>query len=225
MRVAVTVGADRFERTARVFFEAGLTPVSLPCVRIEPALPEAVVAARSAASGADLIALSSVRSLEILWPDGAAPPRPVAAVGGVTAHAVRERGGTVAWEGSGGAAAMAESAPLDDRAVVFPHAAGTNPAALRVMKRRSGSLIAPVVYETIPQSPNDDPVDAVVFGSPSAVRGWLRTRSLDRLPVGVIGATTAAAVRATGRGPDVIAAVPDFGVLATAVAAQLEVAR
>lgn len=225
MLVAVTVNADRFERTAQAFLEEGLVPVALPCVRIEPALPEVIAHARSVATNADLLVLSSVRSLEILWPNGAVPPRPVAAVGGVTARAVRGRGGTVVWEGSGGAAALAENAPLRGRAVVFPRARGTNPDALRIMQRRSESLAAPVIYETMSRSPKDDPVDAVAFGSPSAVRGWLGARSLHRLVAGAIGPTTAAALREMGHPPDAIAPVPDFESLASAMAAQLEVAR
>lgn len=222
MRVAVTVSADRFERVARAFEMAGLEPVALSCMRIETSSPETIATAREAAAGADLLVLSSTRTLEILWPAGAFPATPVAAVGVATADAVRGRGGIVEFEGSDGAAALAREARLEGRSVVFPHAAGTDVEALDVMRRRSGSFAAPVVYETYPQAPAGDPVGAVAFGSPSAVHGWTLKRSMSGLLIGVIGSTTARAVANAERLPDVIAPTPKFESLGAAMAARLE---
>jgi uroporphyrinogen-III synthase len=65
------------------------------------------------------------------------------------------------------------------------------------------------------------PVEAVSFASPSAVQGWLMTRGLDDVVVGVIGKTTGAAV-ARVRPPDTVATRPSHKALAGALADHLE---
>ncbi|MBU1228165.1 MAG: uroporphyrinogen-III synthase, partial [Actinobacteria bacterium] len=169
-----------------------------------------------------VVVLSSARTLDLLWPDGSAPPVPVFAVGAATAAAIRERGGNVAYEGSEGLSALAAEADLGGRAVVLPRADGSDPIALAAIAARADSFFAPVVYQTVPQPPGDDEVDAAAFGSPSAVLGWTSVRSLDGLLVGAIGRTTAAALREAGRPPDVIAPRPAFPALASAMARELE---
>ncbi|MBU1866028.1 MAG: uroporphyrinogen-III synthase [Actinobacteria bacterium] len=221
-RVAVTTAADRGETIAAAFAGAGLTPVLLPCVRVEPAAPQVIEEARRAVVPGTVVVLSSARTLDLLWPDGSAPPVPVFAVGAATAAAIRERGGNVAYEGSEGLSALAAEADLGGRAVVLPRADGSDPIALAAIAARADSFFAPVVYQTVPQPPGDDEVDAAAFGSPSAVLGWTSVRSLDGLLVGAIGRTTAAALREAGRPPDVIAPRPAFPALASAMARELE---
>ena len=65
------------------------------------------------------------------------------------------------------------------------------------------------------------PVEAISFASPSAVQGWLITRDLDDVVVGVIGQTTAAAV-ARIRPPDAVATRPSHKALALALTDHLE---
>ncbi len=47
-RAAITTSSDRVEGVAAVFAATGLTPVALPCVRIEPASAETLQRARAA---------------------------------------------------------------------------------------------------------------------------------------------------------------------------------
>ena len=83
IRVAVTT--DRFEAVAPHFSEVGLDPVSLPCIRIEPADQAVLAQARKAAIGADLLMITSVRTLDLLWPAAHMPDVAVAAVASPTA--------------------------------------------------------------------------------------------------------------------------------------------
>ncbi|NQV05922.1 uroporphyrinogen-III synthase [bacterium] len=223
MRVGITTSADRLERVSEPFLRAGLDPVLLPCVRIEPMPPAALAGARRSVGEAAVLLLGSVRALDVLWPEGQPPPVPVIAVGGATAAAVRERGGSVEFTGSGGLHEVADEADLDGRAVVFPHSAGTDRSALHRIAQRASSLSAPVVYAAVPLPPDDGEVDAVAFGSPSAVRGWLMARNLEHTLVGAIGATTTGYLESRGVRVDCISPRPDFDALAAAMATQLEV--
>lgn len=222
-RVAITTSIDEIDRLASVFSQVGLIPVALPCVRLDVAGPKVLADARQAAGSAAVLLLSSARPLDLLWPGGEAPPVPVIAVGAATAAAVRRRGGRVEFVGSAGLGALVEDGILDGQRILFPRAAGTDPVVLDRIARRAASLEAPVVYETVPQPPGDAAVDAVAFGSPSAVRGWVSARDLYGLLVGAIGKTTAGELAAVGRRPDVIAARPDFESLAEAMVRRLEV--
>ncbi|MFH1105412.1 MAG: uroporphyrinogen-III synthase [Actinomycetota bacterium] len=223
IRVAITTSADRIERVSEAFSCLGLVPVALPCVHIEAAGAEVLADVRQAVVPGVTLLLSAARPLDLLWPAGEPPPVPVVTVGTATANAVRQRGGRVEYVGSVGLEALLDDGILDGKRIVFPHAAGTDPAALERIVARAASLEAPVVYETVPQPPGNAEVDAVAFGSPSAVRGWVSARDLEGLFVGVIGATTAVEVESAGYRPDVVAPRPGFAALAEAMAQQLEV--
>jgi uroporphyrinogen-III synthase len=222
-RVAITSSADQIDRLAGVFSQFGLVPVGLPCISVVVAGSGALADARRAAGPGAVLLLSSARPLDLLWPGGEAPPMPVIAVGTATAVAVRRRGGRVEFTGSAGLEALVDEGILDGRRIVFPRAAGTDPVLLGRIAQRATSLEAPVVYETVPQPPGDAEVDAVAFGSPSAVRGWVSARELYSLLVGAIGMTTAGELDAVGRRPDVIAPRPDFESLAEEMGRRLEV--
>lgn len=222
--VAITTDSTRYREVAAVFAGAGLEPVPLPCIRVEAAPQPVLDEARELLSAGTVLVLGSARVLDLLWPDGSPPPAPVVAVGAATAAAVRARGGMVEYEGAAGIAAVAESADLDGRDIVFPRAAGTDAAALSRIRRRAASLSDPVIYESFPRSPDADAVDSVAFGSASAVRGWLSGRGLEGLVVGAIGETTAARLAASGHRPDVVPEQPRFASLAEAMAAVMEVA-
>ncbi len=215
---------DRFAEAAETFHRVGLAPVWLPCIRIEPAAEDVLAEAREAASIADLVLISSVRTLDVLWDKRAMPAVAVAAVGESTAAAVTARGGRVVIVGRAGLADLVERAAghLGSARVVFPHAAGSDPLALEQLLASATNLRMFEVYRTVPVAPALTPVQAAAFASPSAVEGWLLSRDLDGLVIGVIGATTWDAV-ARHRLPDVVAPHPQNQALADAMASYLEV--
>lgn len=223
IRVAITT--DRFEGAAPTYRRVGFEPVSLPCIRVEPADEEMLAQAREAASAANLLIISSVRTLDLLWPNGSMPAVEVAAVGEKTAAAVKARGGRVLLLGRAGLADLAKQAAdrLDSSQVVFPHAVGSDPVALQALREWATNLRAFDVYRTVPVAPESAPVAAAAFASPSAVEGWLLSRDFDGLAVGVIGPTTWEAV-ARHRPPEVVASQPSHHALAQTLASYLEVA-
>ena len=231
MRVAITT--DRFESASRPFHGYGLEPVSLPCVRIDPAAADVLAGARSAAETCDLLLITSSRTVDLLWPDGSMPSSPVAAVGQQTAVSVVARGGRVVLTGRAGLADLIHQfgSSLDSAEIVFPHAGGqrSDPSnstpletAFETLRARAVNLVEFEVYQTRSLPPGPDAVAAVAFSSPSAVHGWHLSRSFDTLVIGVIGATTRLAV-ATHRPPDVVAPKPSHYALARAMASYLEV--
>lgn len=223
IRVAVTT--DRFIEAAIAFDRVGLEPVSLPCIRIEAAEDGMLTQARLAASGADLLLISSVRTLEVLWPEGSMPTVEVCAVGELTAAAVQARGGRVVLVGQAGLADLARKTVnrLGSSRVVFPHAADSDQAAMELLSERAVNFRSFAVYRSVPIAPAAGPVQAVAFASPSAVQGWLLSRDFKGLVVGVVGPTTWRAV-AFRQVPEVIAPQPSFQALAQALASYLEVA-
>jgi uroporphyrinogen-III synthase len=222
IRVAITT--DRYEMAASTYARLGLEPVAVPCIRVDPASGDVLAATREAAAGADVLLISSVRTLDLLWPKGPMPRVDVAAVGQMTAAAVEARRGRVAVTGRSGLGALIRDAAdlLVGSQVVFPHAAGSDLSLLHALRAQAGALIEFEVYRAVPVAPIQTPVAAVAFASPSAVAGWLLSRDLERLVVGVIGPTTRAAV-ARLRPPDVVASQPSHVALARAMASYLEV--
>ncbi|MGQ0849542.1 MAG: uroporphyrinogen-III synthase [Actinomycetota bacterium] len=221
-RVAVTT--DRFAEAGVAFDQVGFEPVWLPCIRVEPADDGVLAQARVAASMADLLLISSVRTLELLWPNGSMPAAKVAAVGERTAAAVAARGGRVLLIGRSGLADLVERVAdrLGSSLVVFPHAGGSDPAALEALREQASDLHEFEVYRTVPVAPGSAVVQGAAFASPSAVEGWLLTRDFDGLVVGVIGLATWKAV-ARHRTPEVMAPRPSHQALARALASYLEV--
>ena len=222
IRVAITT--DRFEEAAPPFRRLGLEPVWLPCIRLDRSDDTVLARAREAASTAELLLISSPRTLDLLWPDGSMPAVDVAAVGERTAAAVEARGGRVILSGRSGLADLVvqTSDRLAGSRVAFPHAAGADPTALEAIREQATNLDEFEIYRTVAVAPESTPVEAAVFGSPSAVDGWLLSRDFDRLVVGVIGPTTWAAV-ARHRLPEVVATQPTFEALADSLSSYLEV--
>ena len=223
IRVAITT--DRFEEVAPFFRRLGLEPVWLPCIRLGRADDVVLARAREAASSAELLLISSSRTLDLLWPDGSMPAVDVAAVGEQTAAAVEAWGGRVILSGRSGLTHLV--AQMTDRLassrVVFPHAAGTDPMTLERIREQATNLDEFEIYRTVAVAPESTQVQAAVFGSPSAVDGWLISRDFDRLVVAVIGPTTWEAV-ARHRPPEVVAAQPTYQALARSLSSYLEVA-
>lgn len=222
-RVAVTTSADRWDRPAAELARVGLEPVPLPCIAIAE-VPGAAARARAAAGEADLVVVTSARVVEVVWPTDSLPELDYAAVGGSTAAAVAQRGGRVITAGTGGAVALAHQLvdDVEQRRVLYLHAHGSDPGAIALLAARAAFLSSIAVYRSAPIGPKGEQVDAATFASPSAVVGWLRTRTLDDLVVAAIGATTAGELERQGRNPDVLAPIPSFAALAEALARYLE---
>ena len=88
-----------------------------------------------------------------------------------------------------------------------------------MLRAEAARVIAAPAYETVPLAPADDPVDAVIFGSPSALAGWLSSRDLSATAVAAMGSTTAEALRGAGREPDVVPSEPGAAAVVAALAA------
>jgi uroporphyrinogen-III synthase len=223
IRVAITT--DRFEEAAPPFRRLALEPVWLPCIRLDRADDGVLARAREAAASAELLLISSPRTLDLLWPDSSMPAVDVAAVGDRTAAAVKVRDGRVILSGRAGLVDLVVQTAdrLASSRVVFPHAAGADPMALEVIREQAADLHEFEIYRTVAVAPASTQVQAAVFGSPSAVDGWLLSRDFDRLVVGVIGPTTWEAV-ARHRPPEVVATEPTYRALAHSLSSYLEVA-
>lgn len=212
MRVAVTTSPDAYGRVANPLQAVGLEPVALPCIRIVPGDPAELDRLRQATTRADLLVITSGRSVAMLWRDGGMPPVPVAAVGASSARAVEAAGGLVYLTGDGGAARLAEL--LEHRVLglqmVFPHARAADPSITDRLRKAGATVIAGAAYGTEPVAPGGDAVEAVVLGSPSGVTGWCLTRSLDDVVVAAMGETTADAVSARGGKASIVPGRPRF---------------
>lgn len=214
-RLGLTTTRDRIAQLAGLAERQGLVPVPLTCISIVMSATEKLERARADASEADWIVITSSRAVEAVWPEGEMPDIPVAAVGSVTASAVRDAGGKVSVVGDLGSSDLVAKirSTAAGRRVFFPHAATANVSALRSLLGADAEVSAMAVYETRPVAPPEDPVDAVIFGSPSAVAGWFLTRSVTNLVVGAIGETTRAAIVERGHDADFVPARPDFAQL------------
>ena len=219
MRVAVTTTAEAAHRTADPLRAHGMEPVMLPCIRIVASASEVLQRLRSAAREADWIVVTSPRAVHVTWPVGGMPSVPVAAVGPASGSAVTRAGGHVAVTGEAGAAGLLDALrPLVPRKrVVFPHARSAGPAIVAGLRAAGAEVVAAAAYETVPMAPADDAVDAAIFGSPSAVDGWCRSRHLDGLTLAAVGVTTATALADRGHYPHVIPDQPGFENLVTAL--------
>lgn len=223
MRIAVTTAMDAYGRWTRPMAGAGFTPVPLPCISIEPARSSTLERCRAWAASADVLVVTSARTVATLWPDGGLPDVPVLAVGEVTARAVENGGGSVALTGRGGADHLIGRAGhlVAGRKVFYPHAAGADPVPALRLASLGAELTTELVYHTVPRSPALDPVDGAVFASPSAVAGWRLSRSIRELAVvGVIGDTTKEAL--TPRRGIVVGSRPSAESLVAAMSRAME---
>lgn len=224
MRVGVTASADGYERYAAALSMRGLTPVATPSVEVRPRPEAALRLIKDAAESAEFLLLTSSRAVEYLWPDDDMPGTPVLAVGAATADAVHKAGGNVAYIGTAGSSALLDEheSAIRAKAVVYPRAAGADPAITVRLIRIAQSIVSETIYATTPVAPPPHELDAVLFASPSAVEGWFLTRNVDDLLVGAIGPTTAAALQYRGITPDAQPAIPSAAALAAALAQSVE---
>lgn len=224
-RAAITTASDRAGRLADMAKRYGLLPVVLPCIEVAPAATAVLDRTRTLAAKADWLLVTSARVVVTLWPRGGMPPIPVAAVGSSTAATVEEAGGRVELVGETGASDLAVqlAETVKGRSICFPHGSGADPTTIRVLKEAGAGVSSVTVYETRPIGPERGDVDAVVFGSPSAVAGWLLTRDLEDIVVAAVGETTARAVVDAGHQPEVVPSQPDFDDLMARLAEYMKV--
>lgn len=222
-RVGITTTRDRASRLSGLARGHGLEPVLLPCIEVIPAPNDELSIARSQAVKADWLLVTSSRAIDIMWPNGGMPETPVAAVGSPTAELAEQADGRVAVVGDGGAEDLVDelAGQISGKSVFFPHASGADLSALAKLGEAGAEVAASPVYETRPMAPEADPVDAVMFGSPSAVSGWCRSRTLGDLVLAAIGETTKEALVAQGHHPHVIPPHPDYELLISLLAAHL----
>ncbi len=214
--VALTTTAERAEELAPLARDHGLRPVVLPCIEVAPAPESVLEQARRSAAASDWLLVTSARTIEYLWPRGGQIPEvEVAAVGTRTAEAVTNAGGAVSLVGHSGSVAMfSELITLVENATVcFPHGRGADLSKMALLDEPARAVSTWEIYATNPIPPALDLVDAVAFGSPSAVEGWSRSRSFAEVVVGAIGETTGEAVSDRGHHPDVVAGRPDYSEL------------
>lgn len=224
-RIGVTTARDRSDRIADFVRDGGAQPVVLPCIEVRPADEIATAEFRRRCAAADLVIITSERTVAALWPDGGMPQVPCAVVGQATATAVRTAGGVVDVIGDAGAAALVELLGwrLRGLRVALPQSSAASAATAAAMTDLGGVPDVMAAYTVTPVAPPLDPVDAVMFASPSAVTGFLLGgRALDGLAVAVIGETTGAALREHGVQPDVIAGGHSYESMVAGLLARLE---
>lgn len=222
-RLALTTTRDRSRQLVDKVAGLGLEPVVLPCIELIPGSDTVIETARDESSRSDWLLLTSPRTVHELWPERGMPKTKVAAVGQATAEAIRDAGGRVAVVGDGGARDLVHriSRMVAGQTVFFPHAADADRSTIDILEDAGATVRTKVVYEIRPVSPPGDPIDAIAFGSPTAVTGWFLSRDLDGLAIGVIGETTAAAVASHGYQFDVMPPSPSFGELTRLMAGHL----
>jgi uroporphyrinogen-III synthase len=212
-KLLITRSADDAADWASTLAAEGATPIIFPCVRSE-AIGDASLAGRfgAAIASADWLVCTSRRGVDrVAGLTGAKLPAKLrlAAVGMATAGRFREHFGRCELVGGGTAAALgAELAGHADlpKAARCVLALATNAGPdLAAMLAAAGATVDRFdVYRTVPAGPLDPPqplsglgCDAVIFASPTAVRGFANQVDVDRAGVFVtIGPSTSKAVRA-----------------------------
>ncbi len=210
LRLGLTTTQDRIRGLAKEVKTIGFDPVSLPCIRID-AIPSGREHFEVATSGADVLVLTSAHTVSLLTSTRLAS-LPIIAVGPETARAAEIAGGVVKWIGSDGVDGLADEARhlLLGRSAVIAGASNTLHRSAAALEAAGASVVSVPLYTTIPIPPPSDQVDAVIFGSPTAVAGWVLSRKLSDLLIGAIGERTASALRGEGFEPDVLPEKPGF---------------
>ena len=214
LRIGLTSTADRGTSLLPLAGEFGLEGVVLPCINVNM-ISGGAGAFAAAIDGAEVVVFTSARAVRLLDPlDVSAVD--VLVVGPETAAAVEAAGGSVAWVGSQGVGQLISEAGhlIEGRRVVVAGAQNTAEATTQAFADAGVRVEWVSLYATIPVAPPSGDIDAVVFGSPTAVSGWLMARELSGVLVGAIGHTTASALRRHGVEPD---AIPDFPTYASAL--------
>ncbi len=167
MRVLIPRGGTWGDDVARRVADAGLEPLVLPLVRIEPAEDQQQLQSmlRQLADGRfDWVVVTSQSTVRVLPRVPASTS--VAAVGGVTAAALRERGVPVAFIPTRqSAAGLVDEWPIRSGRVLWPRALDARPT-IAVGLRQHGMQVSEVVaYRTMPVFGSADELEAAVASS------------------------------------------------------------
>lgn len=215
MRVAVTTSADSFEVVAQSFRAVSLEPVPAPCIAVHAVDAAALSEVRALVERIGAVIVTSARTVGIVW-GNRVPDVAFVTVGAASTAAVVAAGGRVELEGEGGLADLVHLLNgFSGPAIVFPHATGSDPGLLM---GTSTPIHSRPVYYTEPIRPPDVAVDAVAFGSPSAVDGWFIRGGTDGMVVAAIGETTSRRLQEFGVRSDVVPNRPGFAEMAQSLA-------
>lgn len=225
IRVGVTTSDDAASRWSEPLERAGFDPISLPCIEVGPVPDDELDHARRVVAEAELVVVTSSRTIRYLYPEGGMPSVPALTVGPATAAAVTAAGGVVEVTGEGDGDDLVDLVAGDvrGRRIAFPHGRAADGDRAERLRRAGAEVEAAVVYDTIPVPPGPDPVDVAVFGSPSAVEGWIQSRTFAELSaVAAIGATTRAALADHGISDPVMGERPTIPSLVAALVSRME---
>jgi uroporphyrinogen-III synthase len=218
--VVVTRPRDGAERLTDALAALGALVIPCPCIKIEFVSPERL--RRELPPLADftwvvMTSANAVRSIGALLA-GAASSLRIAAIGAGTARAVVELGLAVAFQPveSTGARLGAELSRIvgpDDR-VLMPQSDIAGDAVPAALRARGAAMVEKVTYRTVPEDSAAGEAlrafarrrapDAILFASPSAVRGFRAVMGPDApallrsTALVSIGPTTSAAIRDAG---------------------------
>ena len=219
-RIVVTRPADRARSFADRLRSLGAIPIVFPTIRIEPADPGPLLAAARAVAGFDWIVLTSAHGVEAFFTAlGAAGKnardlggRKVAAIGPVTARALRERGVEPALVPAEYVAEAVLEAMGEVRGLrcLLPQADLARETLAAGLRERGAVVTEVTAYRTVGADgppPDLTGADAVTFTSSSTVRHFVASGAA---PAGAkvvcIGPVTAATARELGLAVAAVAA-------------------
>ena len=152
MRVLIPRGGTWGDEVARLVTDAGLEPLILPLVQIEPAEDQQrlqQILGQLAEGRFDWLVVTSQSTVRVL------PRVPssvqVAAVGSVTAASLRERGVPVAFIPTRqSAAGLVDEWPIREGRVLWPHALDARPTIASGLRQHGMQVTEVVAYRTVP---------------------------------------------------------------------------
>jgi uroporphyrinogen-III synthase len=246
MPVLIPRGASWGEHVSRLVEEAGLEPLVLPLITIAPADDQEMLRAQLDELGAgrfDWLVVTSQSTVRYLPRVPASVS--VAAVGNVTAAALRERGIPVAFvPRRQSAAGLVDEWPIPTGRVLWPRSQDAKPTIADGLRAKSMEVVDVVAYKTVSVldqadheldelgvlsgddqaltaiEPRETPVDAVLVTSGSVAKQVLRLGLPEGTTIVAIGEQTAEDCRRAGLHVSAIAKVPTpEGLVAALVAA------
>jgi len=212
-RIVITRPPDRAGPLAERLASLGAVPIVFPTIRIEPADPGPLVEAARALDRFDWVVFTSASGVEAFFARLAdagkeardVGRRKVAAIGPVTAAALRERGVEPALVPTEYVAEAILAALGDVRGLRFllPRADIAREALAEGLRARGARVTEVTAYRTVGAAgggaPDLSQADAVTFTSSSTVRHFVAAGARPaRAKVVCIGPVTAATARALG---------------------------
>jgi len=218
-RIVITRPAEKARRLADRLRSLGAVPIEFPTVRIEPAESGPLDAALGALAHFDWIVFTSANGVEAVFARLAAAgkdarvfaARKVAAIGPVTAQALREKGVEPALvPGEYVAEAILDAlGDVRGKRFLLPRADIAREALADGLRRSGAAVTEVAAYRTVGAGgppPDLSGADAVTFTSSSTVRHFLASgAAVGRAKVVCIGPVTAATARELGLTVDAMA--------------------